>query len=304
MNLVQNMRAAREVARQGSFASAARSLNISAPSISRLVAELEDELGVNLFVRTTRRVALTPEGEIFVRKSAAILEDIDTLRAELTASETAPKGTVRLASVVGLGNELLPGVLARFSQAYPEISVELDLSNRHVDLIEENVDVAIRMGGADGLDDSSMIARRLYQQTQIFVATPGFVARHGSPETLDALEILPLIRFVTGTFGRTHQLVGPEGEEATFILPGNFVVNSQIAVRNALLAGAHAGLIADYIVRDALDDGRLVRILGDWSTPPQPIYVIYARRDLMPARMRVLLDFLAEAFVDGNAMRA
>ncbi len=304
MNLVQNMQAASEVARLGSFSAAARWLNLSAPSVSRLVAELEDDLGVNLFVRTTRHVALTPEGAIFVRKSAAILEDIETLRAELAASETAPKGTVRLTSVVAFGNELLSGALAKFSMKYPDITVKLDISNRRVDLIEENVDVAIRIGGADGLDDSSMIARRLYQQTLIFVATPEFVARHGLPQTLAELETLPLVRFATGTFGRTHRLVGPNNDETAFALPGSFVVNSPIAARNATLAGGHIGLVAEYLVRNSLDEGRLVRVLDDWSTRPQPIYAIYARRDLMPARQRLLLDFLAEAFVDRDAPRA
>jgi LysR family transcriptional regulator for bpeEF and oprC len=295
MDLTHNMRVAREVARLGGFAAAARSLNISAPSVSRIISDLEQDLGVRLFLRTTRQLSLTEEGAMFIQRAGQVLEDIDSLRVDLLEKDRAPRGLLRVTSVVAFGNEVLPGVIARFRRRYPEIDVELDVSNRRVDLLEEHVDVAIRIGSAEGLEDTSMVARRVYSQTLIFVASPEAVDLHGVPERPDDLAARPLVRFVTGRFGRTHLLVGPGGETATFDLPGQFVVNSPLAARNALLEGEYFGLVADYLVTDALASGRLVRVLEGWSTRPQPIFAVHAGRRLMPARVRVFLDFLAEA---------
>ena len=295
MDLTQNMRVAREVARLGGFAAAARSLNISAPSVSRIVSDLEQDLGVRLFLRTTRQLSLTEEGAMFIQRAGQVLEGIDSLRADLLEKDRAPRGLLRVSSVVAFGNEVLPDIIARFRRSYPEIDVELDVSNRRVDLLEEQVDVAIRIGSAEGLEDTSMVARKVYSQTLIFVASPEALDLHGVPERPDDLAARPLVRFVTGRFGRTHLLVGPEGETETFDLPGQFVVNSPLAARNALLAGEYFGLVADYLVTDALASGRLVRVLEGWSTRPQPIFAVHAGRRLMPARVRVFLDFLAEA---------
>jgi LysR family transcriptional regulator for bpeEF and oprC len=295
MDLTHNMRVAREVARLGGFAAAARSLNISAPSVSRIISDLEQDLGVRLFLRTTRQLSLTEEGAMFIQRAGQVLEDIDSLRADLLEKDRAPRGLLRVTSVVAFGNEVLPGVIARFRRRYPEIDVELDVSNRRADLLEEHVDVAIRIGSAEGLEDTSMVARRVYSQTLIFVASPEAVDLHGVPERPDDLAARPLVRFVTGRFGRTHLLVGPGGETATFDLAGQFVVNSPLAARNALLEGEYFGLVADYLVTDALASGRLVRVLEGWSTRPQPIFAVHAGRRLMPARVRVFLDFLAEA---------
>ena len=237
MDLTQNMRVAREVARLGAFAAAARSLNISAPSVSRIVSDLEQDLGVRLFLRTTRQLSLTEEGAMFIQRAGQVLEDIDSLRADLLEKDRAPRGLLRVSSVVAFGNEVLPDIIARFRRSYPEIDVELDVSNRRVDLLEEHVDVAIRIGSAEGLEDTSMVARKVYSQTLIFVASPEALDLHGVPERPDDLAARPLVRFVTGRFGRTHLLVGPEGETETFDLPGQFVVNSPLAARNALLAG-------------------------------------------------------------------
>lgn len=295
MDLTESMRVAREVTRLGGFAAAARSLNISAPSVSRIVNDLEQDLGVRLFLRTTRRVSLTEEGAMFMQRAGQILQDIDSLRLELSETDAAPRGLLRVSSVVAFGNEVLPSVIARFRRRYPEIAVELDVSNRRVNLLEEHVDVAIRIGSAEGLEDSSMIARKIYSQTLIFVASREALELYGAPERPSDLAARPLVRFVTGRFGRTHLLVGPGGATESFDLAGQLVVNSPLAARNALLAGGYFGLVADYLVPGALAKGQLVRVLGGWSTRPQPIYAVHSDRRLMPARLRVFLEFLSEA---------
>lgn len=296
MNLTYAMSVAREVARLGSLAKAARSLRLSPPSVSRLVGELEEELGVRLFNRTTRRLALTVEGELFAKRAGEILDDIETLRAQLLQKEAAPQGTVHLSSVVAFGNELLPAALAAFSEMYPDIDVILDISNRRVDLIEEHVDVAFRIGGAEGLEQSNLIARRVYSQTLLFVATQEFVSRHGHPVSPDEFGKVPMVRFITGQFGQSHLLLGPEDQKVEFRRRGSLVVDSPIAARNAVLTGNYAGLVADYLVTDSIKSGKLVRLAPDWATRPQPIFAVYAHRKLMPSRVRVTLDFLSVYF--------
>jgi len=294
MDLTQSLRVACEVARLGGFAAAAKSLGISAPSVSRMIGELEDDLGVRLFARTTRQVSLTEEGQVLVQRSVRILEDIAALRDEVSLKEAMPEGKIRVSSVVAFGTEMLPGVIARFAEAYPAIEVALEISNRRVDLVEEHVDVAVRIGSAEGLEDSGLIARRIFSQTLVFVATPQFVASHPTPAHPADMRHAPLVRFVTGQFGRTHLLRGPGESECEFDLPGQLVVDSPIGARNAVLTGRYAGLVADYLVAGALRDGTLVRLLPKWSTRPQPIFAVCAHRRLMPARVRMFLDFLAE----------
>lgn len=302
MDLTQNMRVAREVARLGGFAAAARSLNLSPPSVSRLVGELEADLGVRLFSRTTRSLSLTDEGQVFVRRAGEILEDIEALRAELVVKETEPRGTLRVSSVVAFGTELMPVAIARFLERYPAIDVDLSITNRQVDLVEEHIDVAIRIGSAEGLEDSGLIARRIFSQTRIFVATPGFVTVNGAPSTPEDAGAVPMVRFVTGRFGRSHGLIGPDGRQAEFGTPGKLLVDTPIAARNAVRSGRYMGLVADYLVADDLRSGRLVRLMEPWSTRPQPIFAVCAHRTLMPARLRVFLDFMAELFADPGVL--
>jgi len=294
MDRFQAIRAFREVAARGGFAAAARSLNSSPPSVSRLVAELERDLGVRLFTRTTRTVSLTEEGEEFLLRGGALVDELAALSEEIRARRQVPTGRLRISSVVAFGQERVAPTLPAFMAKYPKVSVELDLSNRKVDLVQDHVDLAIRVGGPDGLDASALKARRISEQKLIFVATPGYVAHHGAPDDLEALDRHRVVKHISGTWGRENAL-WRNGEVRAYSLPETFVVNSPNAARNAILTGGAIGLLGDYFAADLISEGRLMRILPEYETLAQPIYAVFVHRSYMPAKIRAFIDHLTQA---------
>lgn len=293
MDMFQAMRAFREVARQEGFAAAARVLNVSTPTVSRLIADLESNLGVRLFSRSTRKIGLTEEGEHFLRRGVALFDELEAVAEEFRQRQSIPRGHLRISSVVAFGQERIAPALAGFMEQYPEVTVELDISNRKVDLIEEHFDIAIRIGGADGLEASGLKARKIYSQKLIFVATPAYVAAHGAPENLDEVVTHRMIKQVSGSWGRVNQ-VWHAGRMTEFAPPGTFVVNSPNAARNAVLTGRAIGLLADYLAADLIDDGRLTRLLPGYETVDQPIYAVFVHRNYMPAKVRAFIDYIVE----------
>jgi len=293
------MRVVGEVARLGSFTAAGRELKLSTPSISRLVGELEADLGVRLFNRTTRHVALTDAGEQFLRRSATILEEVDMLREETRQRHSRPQGKLRVTSVNAFGNEVLAPAIPGFLERYPDIKMELDISNRQVDLVEEHFDVAIRVGAGGRLQDTSMAARRIYAQKLIFVASPQYCHRHGRPRDLDDLKNHRTIMQISGNWGRVHPLSGPDGV-VEYRSPDGFVVSSPIAVHNAVLTGYGCALVNNFTVADDIAAGRLKRLLPEYETPEHPIYALYPHRRQTPAKVRVFIDYLVETLDQEN----
>jgi LysR family transcriptional regulator for bpeEF and oprC len=295
MDRFQAIRAFREVARQGGFAAAARALHCSTPTVSRLLAELEADLGVRLLTRSTRSVGLTEEGERFLRRGVALVDELDAVTAEIRERKTEPRGHLRISSVVAFGQEMVAPALTGFVERYPKVTVELDISNRKVDLVQEHFDIAIRIGGADGLEASALKARRIFSQKLIFVATPEYVAAHGQPTDLDDLARHRVVKQISGTWGRVNEF-RRDGAAIAYSLPESFVVNSPNAARNAVLTGRAMGLIADYLVAELIADGRLRRLLPGYETPDQPIYAVFVHRNYMPAKVRAFIDYMVEAF--------
>ncbi|MCU9836489.1 LysR substrate-binding domain-containing protein [Ruegeria sp. WL0004] len=291
MDKFQCMRAFREVAQQGGFAAAARVLNSSPPSVTRLISELEEDLGIRLFTRSTRNVSLTEEGELLLRRGVALVDELDAVTDEIRDSQHTPRGHLRVSSVVAFGQERVAPAIPAFMEMYPNVRVELEISNRKVDLVQEHYDLAIRIGGSDGLEVSSLKARKIFSQKLVFVATPEYIARHGEPETLDALEQHLVVKQVSGNWGRENDF-WYHGEKLSFSLPERFVVNSPNAARNVVLTGGAIGLINDYLVAGMISDGRLVRILPEFQTLDQPVYAVFVHRNYMPAKVRVFIDHL------------
>jgi LysR family transcriptional regulator for bpeEF and oprC len=281
-----------EVAQQGGFSAASRALNISPPSVTRLVSELEAELGVRLFNRTTRALTLTEEGERFLRGGKTVIDEVDTLTNDIRQRNRQPRGRLRVSSVIAFGQEVVAPLIPGFMEQYPEVEVELDLSNRKVDLIEEHFDLAIRIGGPEGLDTSSLKARKIFSQTLIFVATPEYIRQKGQPRTLNELADHRVVKQISGAWGRTNRL-NREDEVVEFSLPERYVVNSPNAARNAVLSQLAIGLLADYLVKDLIAAGKLERILPEYATLEQAIYAVFVHRNYMPAKTRAFIDFLA-----------
>ena len=185
MDKLNAIKVCREVARQGGFAAAARQLNISTPSVSRIVSELEEDLGVRLFLRSTRQVSVTEDGDAFLNRTSILVDELDVASAEIRERRSIPQGHLNVSSVVAFGQEMVAPAVPGFLALNPQVTLNLRLENRHVDLIQENVDLAIRVGDRDGLAASGLTARKLFSQKLIFVASPGYVARYGAPKSLD-----------------------------------------------------------------------------------------------------------------------
>lgn len=296
------IQAFREVARQGGFAAAARALNTSPPTITRLVADLEGDLGVRLFNRSTRNVGLTEEGEYFLRRGVTLLEELEAVTEEIRESQHVPRGHLRLSSVVAFGQERIAPALPGFMERFPKVTVELHISNRNVDLVQEHFDLAIRIGGSAGLETSMLKARRIYSQRLIFVATPEYVAEHGAPASLDDLDNHRIVKQISGTWGRVNELQHNR-KTTMFSLPEDLVVNSPNAARNAVLTGQAMGLLADYLAAELISQDRLVRLLPEYETPDQPIYAVFVHRNYMPAKVRAFIDYLVEELSPAKPMQ-
>jgi LysR family transcriptional regulator for bpeEF and oprC len=292
MELTTAMQVFGEVARLGSFTAAGHELRLSTASISRIVAELERDLGVRLLNRTTRQLALTDAGAEFLQGSTGILEEIETLRGRTRERQEAPRGRLRISAVTGFGNNCLAPAIPGFLKRYPDLRLTLDIGNRPVDLIEEHYDLAIRVGP---LSDSSLIAQKIYQQRMIFVATPEFCAQHGNPKTLEDVRSLPSVMQISGEWGRVHYYRRGRIDHV-FEVPQGCVMSSAAAVRKAALTGYGYTIAADFAVADDLAQGRLVKLLPDYEPLAQPIFALYPQRHYLPRKVRIFVDYLLDTF--------
>ncbi|MCY1427201.1 HTH-type transcriptional regulator DmlR [compost metagenome] len=283
-----------KVVEAGGFAAAGRVLGLPKSRLSRRVAELEERLKVRLLQRTTRKLALTDIGERYYRHCQAMLveaEMADEVAAQLSAE---PRGRVRLSSPIGLAetwlNDMLPGFLVR----YPQINLELLLTNRRVDLVNEGVDVALRVRAPDD-EDPSLISRRLRPARSVLVAAPELLrgVHLEQPADLAALPILGALE----NDRRVHLcLRGPDGIVREAALEARLAVEDFNLRKNAALAGLGVTQLPHYYCETELAEGRLARVLPEWSFADAYLQAVYPhRRGLLPA-VRALLDFLVEEF--------
>lgn len=297
MDMVEAMRVAVAIARHKSFSSAGRDLGLSGPSVSRIVADLEADLGARLFNRTTRQLSLTDAGSEFVQKSAGILEELDQMRSSVRDRHESPRGRLRISCVTAFGNECLAPAIPQFSRLYPQLAVSVELGNRLVDLIGEHFDLAIRVGP---LKDSSLIAQRIFTQRIVFVAAPALCKAYGMPDALEDIRAWPSVTQVSGEWGRTQRF-SREGRIVEFDVPQHVTLNSARAVRNICIAGGGYSLLPDFMVARDIAEGRLVRLLPNYRPAGQPIFAYYAQRRHTPQKIRVFTDYLMDVFGSKDA---
>lgn len=290
MDLFLAMHVAREVSRRGNFSAAAPYLNLSPASVGRIVSDLETDLGVPLFTRTTRQMSLTSAGRQFVERSRGILEEVTLLKTQTQESHNRVQGALRVSAVQAFGTACIAPAIAAFLQKHPDIDVTLDITNRFVDLIEEPYDLAIRVGE---LPDSGLMARKIFTQRIILVAAPTYLASYGTPETIADLTGHRAVTQISGKWGQ-EVTFRKDGSAQPVKMPKHFEVTTPEAARRALLAGFGFGVAGDFYVADDIKAGRLVRLLPDYEPEAQSIFAIYANRRYVPAALRALLDFLAE----------
>lgn len=283
-----------EVVERGGFAAAGRALGIPKSRLSRRVSDLEARLGVRLLHRTTRKLSLTDVGEAYLRHCQAMRDSAQAAADTVAQVQTEPRGTVRVTCPVTLAQSVLGELMPQFLQRNPLVRVEMQVTNRVVNLVEEGVDVALRVRAT--VDDSgSMIVKRLDEGAQVLVASPSLLARQGVPGTLADLPALDSLAMSSAEGRTTLRLIGPDGREDAVQLSPRYVADDLLTLKFAVLAGTGMCWLPDYMCHAELADGRLVRVLPDWSAPPSVVHAVFpSRRGLSPA-VRRFLDFLGEA---------
>lgn len=280
--------------RAGSFAAAAAAHGVTPSGVSRAVSRIEHKLGVRLLQRTTRQLSLTDAGRGFCARAMQILEDMEEAEAEASAGRTMPQGVLRLSLPVVFGRLHVTPLIGPLLAAHPAMSVELQLTDRYVDLVEENIDLAIRIGA---LEDSRLVVRRLCGNRRILVASPDYLARRGVPERPAALAQHDAILFSAMERPGEWPLVGPEGP-ARVSLSSRFVANNGEVATEAAVAGLGITLGATFSVAAHLAAGRLVRVLPSHAFAPSAIQAVFPSAKQVSRKLRVALDTLAAAFPD------
>ncbi len=293
MDTLTRMRAFISVVEAEGFSAAARKIGRSKALLSKYVRELEDELGVLLLNRTTRQFSLTEAGHAYFSRAAEIVREVDNLSDSIRETSGDVKGRIKLSAPRTLGDAELGQCLIEFIIAHPDIVLDIRLDDRFVDLVEEGFDMAIRI---TRMEDSSLIARRLCDFSISYCASPGFLERHGTPERPQDLARMPCIIDTNGRWHSNWPFRSPDGDSFNVAVTGPIEVNSPLATRAAAISGLGVAPLPDFIAADAIGDGRLVRVLNDWVPQGAGIFAVYPHRRYLPAKIRVLVDFLARWF--------
>ena len=273
-----------------SFAGAASELTMSKATVSKAVTRLEERLGARLFNRTSRRLALTDAGHKLADRATRLLADGEAAENEALAQSVAPRGLVRLAVPMTFGNKAVAPLLPEFFKAYPEVSVDLHLSDATVDLIGEGFDMAVRIAR---LPDSSLIARRLFTMPRFTVAAPSYLKKHGRPTHPMHLAGHKCFSYAYLSTPNVWHYTNAAGEQASVRPGGQLRVNNGEAVMPSLVAGLGIAELPEFIVGDAIASGAVEVILKDWKQAEGAVHLVTPPGGPRPARVEALADFLA-----------
>jgi DNA-binding transcriptional LysR family regulator len=278
-----------KVVEAGSLSAAARALGVSLASVSRHLAALEDQLGARLISRTTRRLSLTEGGRAYYERCKRILGDVEEAEAAVSQFQATPSGRVVVSASVLFGRTFLAPALPDFLERYPRVAVELTLTDRFVNLVEEGVDVAVRVGG---LADSSLVARRIGGFRRVVCAAPAYLKRRGVPkEPADMTGHDCLIYSMLAEVDRWRFII--EEREVAIPVTGRLRSNNQDVLLRAALDSAGIMLAPSWLVRDHVASGRLRLVLEDFEPESTPIHILYPHARLLSAKVRALIDYLA-----------
>jgi DNA-binding transcriptional LysR family regulator len=286
------------VVQEGSFAAAARRLGLPPSSVTRRVQRLEGALCVTLLQRTTRSVRLTPAGEAYRQRAAPALEALEEAQRSVSEAGTAPRGRVRMTVPADFSESVLAPVIARFHQKYPEVHVELEVSQRRVDLVDEGFDLALRGGP---LEDSSLIVRKLISMASVAFASPDFLQRYGTPQRPADLASVPCVLFRARS-GRARWSLTRRGRTEHVEVRGPVSVDLMGLNRAFMLEGVGVGIMPKLYCQPDVQASRAVPILPGWEQAGHGLSLVFPPVQPLPRRVQVLRDFLIEE-LDEDAIR-
>jgi DNA-binding transcriptional LysR family regulator len=294
MDRFQEMQAFAAVVDAGSFVRAADALDMSKAAVSRQVADLETRLGVRLLHRTTRKLSMTEEGEVFYARCGELLGALAEAEAEVTARSGEAVGLLKVSAPVSFGVLHLAGLWAGFMAAHPNVSLEVTLSDRFIDLVEEGFDVAVRVAR---LSSSSLVSRKLSSTRMVLCATPQYLKAHGKPRHPSDLAKHQVLAYTLLATGESWSFEGPEGPVSVKVAP-RMHTNSGDTCRAVALA--HQGIILQptFLIADDLRSGRLVEVLPKYRSLELGIYALYPTRKHVVPKVRLLIDYLVASFAD------
>lgn len=275
--------------KQGSLAATARELNLTPPAVSRRLAQLEERLGVRLLNRTTRRISLTSEGEVYFENAQRILGDIDEMERLVSSSRAAPKGLLRVNAPLGFGRSYIGPAISVFTKTYPDVDVQLHLTDRPVSLPDEAIDVSIRFGD---LPDSRLIAKKIAVNRRLLCASPAYLRAAGTPgypHDLTQHQCI-VLRQNESAYGNWRLSRGKQLD--TVKVHGKLSTNDGEVALNWALEGHGILMRAEWDVAKYLRSGRLVQVLADYATPAADVYAVYLERLNLSAKVACFVDFL------------
>jgi len=291
MDQLTALRVFDRAAERGSFVAASRDLGLSASAVSKNIRELEEHLGARLFHRTTRRIALTEIGAVYLSHVRRVLEDLDEADAVVGAARGEVRGRLKVSAPMTFSLLTLSAVLPDFLVRHPGLQLDLHLDDRRVDLLKEGIDLALR--ATPSLEDSSLVARRIGTLQHVVCASAAYVQAHGVPQHPDELGSHRCVQFGLAA-GHATWSFEREGQARSVAIHAAYRVNSSLAIRDALRAGYGVGRIPVRYVQDDLADGSLVAFLQDWSMPAVPMYAVYPSRRYLQPKVRAFLGFVEE----------
>jgi DNA-binding transcriptional LysR family regulator len=301
MDTMVGMKVAVAVVETGSFTAAGERLGISKALVSKYINQVEANLNVRLFNRSTRRLAITESGQNFYDRSLLLLEEYEDMLESMAGDQTLPKGLIKISAPVSFGENNLAPLLPKFNKMYPDLSIHMELSNKKVDMLEEGIDVRIRIGG---VDDSNLIARKINSEPLWLCAAPAYLEKFGtptSPEQLSDHNCVIDSNFSIGTHWPfvLKDVKGDTKSETTVVeVKHQISANSPVAVKNAAMSGGGICLSPQYVVQNEIESEALVRLLPKYSSLEFTMYAIYPHRRYLPKKVRCFVDFLLEEFSD------
>ncbi|MCW8903518.1 LysR family transcriptional regulator [Sedimenticola sp.] len=284
-----------QVVDSGSFTAAAERLSLSKSVVSKYVTRLEDRLGARLLNRTTRRLSLTEIGRVFYERSLRGLQEIEEAEAQVSRLQGKPRGTLRLNTPMSFGILHIAPALPDFLRRYPEISVDMNLDDRQVDVIEEGFDLSVRISE---LPDSALIARRLAPCRHAVVASPEYLEQNGIPTTPDNLRHHNIISYRYQASAREWHFRDSDKKMISVPISGTVQMNNSLALREALLGGIGMARTPTFVVGQDIQSGRLKQVLTNYETLEVSIYLVYPQRRHLSPKVRAFVDYFAERISD------